>query len=123
MAAKPQKQIVHRQMTPKRVRQAAVGADGLTFGDRLRKCMEVEGRSRGQEYRQTDLIAEATRLLGRDPERDPVITQQGLSLILSNKVSESHATTAFAKLLKVESMWLQYGVGPASYLDSVLGKK
>lgn len=122
MPARQQKQI-SRQLTPKRVRQAVVGADGLTFGDRLRKCMEVEGRARGQEYRQSDLITEASRLLGRDPEKDPVITQQGLSLILSNKVSESHATTAFAKLLKVESMWLQYGIGPASYLDAVLGKK
>ena len=122
MPAKKQKQLIAPAKT-ERVRVAVRGADGLTFGERLQKCMDARSRAIGREYRPKDLRADATRLLGRDPDEDPICTQQALSLILKNKVSESHTATAFAKLFEVESMWLQYGIGPATYLDSVLRTK
>ena len=52
---------------PKRVREAAKGPDGLTFGDRLRACMLNRARALGRapdDYTQNDLIEEATRAVG-----------------------------------------------------------
>jgi hypothetical protein len=99
------------------------GADGLTLGERLQRCMQVKSRKLGRTYMQKDLLADANRAAGRGPDDEPVITQQGLSLILKNKRFESAATPAFAAALEVEALWLQYGVGPASYLDTLTAKK
>lgn len=94
------------------------GADGLTLGERLQRCMLTKSRKMGRRYTQKNLIADATRAAMRPPD-DEVITQQGLSLILKNKRFESGATPALAAALEVEALWLQYGAGPASYLESL----
>lgn len=99
------------------------GVDGLTLGDRIKKCMDARSRAIGHKYTQNDLVADASRIVGQDPERNPVITQQALSKIIKNKTDASKGTIAFAKVFGVESMWLQYGVGPATYLDSALNVK
>lgn len=106
-----------------RVRQAARGPDGYTLGERLWACIRTKARQLGipvEDYTQTRLIAEATRAVGRDPETDPIITQQGLSLILNNKTSESPAAVAFAVVFGVEATWLQYGYGEPNYISRAL---
>jgi hypothetical protein len=76
------------------------------------------------EYGQVDLIADATRAVGRNPDREDerVISQQGVSLILNNKVSESHASIAFALVFGVEPAWLQYGIGEPTVLRKLLAQ-
>lgn len=108
-----------------RVREAMRGADGKTFGERVQACMTLRARQLGvpdDDYGQADLIADATRAVGRNPDRedDRVISQQGLSLILNNKVSESHAAIAFALAFGVEAAWLQYGIGTPTALERLL---
>jgi hypothetical protein len=125
MPATKRKTASESAIKPLRIRQAAIGPDGRTFGDRLRACMTQRARQLGRatkDYTQFDLINEATRAVGRNPDREEewVISQQGLSLILNNKVSESHAAIAFAMSLGVEPAWLQYGIGPPSFADRIL---
>jgi hypothetical protein len=108
-----------------RVRQADLGPDGKTLGERVRACMIVRARQLGVDpakYTQEELIAEASRVTGRNLQAGdkPIMTQQALSLILKNKVSESHASIAFAMVFGVEPAWLQYGIGPQSYLNRLL---
>lgn len=102
------------QVQPKRERIAVRGPDGMTLGERLVIAMKARGRASGKEYRPRDLLLECQKLVGR-----PVITQQGLSLILTNQTSESPATAAFAAVLGVNDLWLQYGIGPVSFIDSM----
>jgi hypothetical protein len=93
--------------------------DGMTLGDRLKRCMAMKARKLGRHYTQNDLLADANIALGRPANAAPVITQQALSLILNNKRFESAATPAFAAALEVEALWLQFGVGPPSYLEAL----
>jgi hypothetical protein len=97
--------------------------DGLTLGDRLKRCMALKARKLGRRYTQNDLLTDANIALGRPPNASPVITQQALSLILNNKRFESAASPAFAAALEVEALWLQFGVGPASYLEALKDPK
>lgn len=111
-----------------RVRLADVGPDGKTLGDRVRIGMEARARQLGlrpEDYGQKELLAEANRAVGRNVEAGdrPVLTQQALSLILNNKVSESHASIALALVFAAEPAWLQYGIGDPSYLHRGLKKK
>ena len=127
MPAKQKKSVPSSSARTKRIRDAAIGPDGRTFGDRLNACMAMRARQLGlgdKGYKQADLIDDAMRAIGRDPERDePLISQQGLSLILKNKVSESPSSVAFAMVFGVEPAWLQYGIGPQSYLERLLKAK
>jgi len=108
-----------------RIRQAKVGPDGKTLGDRVRACMILRARQLGidpDDYGQKELITEASRATGRNLQNGDkaIMTQQALSLILKNKVSESHASIAFAMVFGVEAAWLQYGIGKPSYIERLL---
>lgn len=107
-----------------RIREAELGPDGNTLGDRLKLAMTNYARSHGrgnfEGYSQTEWVEMATRAVGKDPEKVLVMTQQNLSLILNNKSSGPDGVIAFAVLLGVEAAWLQYGIGPPTYIDKQL---
>lgn len=103
--------------------QARRGPDGLTLGERIELCMKNKSRKIGRPYLQKDLLADANRAAGRGPNDPPVISQQGLSLIMRGRRSESTATPALAAALEVEGVWLQFGYGPASYLEALVRQK
>lgn len=122
MVARLRKKPMERADTTQE--EAKRGPDNMTLGERMQLCMDAKSRRLGREYKQKDLLLEVNELLGRDANsEDAVITQQGLSLILNNKRSESNATPAFAVVLECEALWLQYGVGPTSYIESSLRKR
>lgn len=122
MPLKQQKAIVRHAKEPKNDQQVIRGPDGLTLGERLERCMALKSRKLGRPYLQKDLLEDTNRAAGRSTNDRPVITQQGLSLIMKNRRSESAVTPAFAAALEVEALWLQYGVGPPSYLQALIDK-
>lgn len=98
---------------------ALVGPDGLTLGDRLRLGMQARSQAIGRTYTAKDLLADASAVAGRGPNDPPVQTQQALSKILNNRVSESAAVPAYAAVLGLNSLWLQYGTGPRSFIETL----
>ena len=111
----------------KRIRQAQVGPDGRTLGDRLKIAMTQYARQHGREnwesYIQDEWVELATRAVGRNPETELVMTQQNLSLILGNKSSGSEGIIAFGVLLGAEPAWLLYGYGPPTLMDRLVTTK
>lgn len=105
------------------LRQAERSSDGKTLGERMRLCMDAKSREIGRPYRQKDLLADVREILGKSVDSDKAFSQQAISLILLNKRAESFATPVFAKVFKVEALWLAYGIGPATYIESMLTKK
>lgn len=102
---------------PDRSPEIIRGPDGLTMGERIKACMEAKGRKLGRKYSQRELVTEVNRVAGRR-----VMVQQGLSLLLHNKRTDSGATAALAVVLEVEALWLAYGMGPKTYLEAALSK-
>lgn len=98
-------------------------SQGRTLGDRIALAMQVKSRKLGHKYLQKDLLADTNKAAGRGKDDEPIITQQGLSLLMQNRRSESTVTPALAVALEVEALWLQYGVGPASYMESLTATK
>lgn len=91
-------------------RRAKVGRDGKTLGARLREAMAHEAGRRGAEYLPVDLLSDLNRLAGRSKD-DPLITQQMLSAILTDKVTKTTITPYLAAACHVNPFWLGDGNG------------
>lgn len=117
-------QLRQKNQKAERVREAKPGPDGRTLGDRVNMAMRARSRMLGREYTPAELRADASRSVGLDPDKGQfILTQQALSLILTNQTSESPAAIAMASALGVNALWLQYGRGPASYLEELNGPR
>lgn len=92
----------------------------MRLGDRFRAAMAMYARSHGrdvEDFTQTDWVRLASQAVRKDPDTEPVMSQQNLSLILNNESAGQQGIVAFAQLLGVEAAWLQYGIGPATFLE------
>lgn len=119
MPASARKRIVQPRLKPEVERNAIRDAEGHTLGDRLKIGMKGKGRMLGHTYTAKDLLADASRLIGRGPNDPPIQTQQALSKILTDKISESAATPAYAQVLGLNPLWLGYGVGPRCVIETL----
>lgn len=116
MPASNRKRVI--QPLPAERLKAIPGPDGYTLGERLRYAMDAKSQSLGREFTASELLVEATRLVGLPPDK-PIQTQQALSKILNNLVSESAATPAYAAILGVQALWLGHGVGPITVIEAL----
>jgi hypothetical protein len=91
-------------------REAVPGADGRTLGERLQLAMAHESGRRGGRYRPADLLTEVNRIANR-PDDNPILSQQLLSAILTNKVTRTSVTPFLAAACHVNGVWLGEGIG------------
>ena len=64
----------------------------------------------GGEYRPVDLLKDVNRL-SHAPQIDQILTQQMLSAILKNKVTQTSKTPFIAMACGVSAVWLAHGIG------------
>jgi hypothetical protein len=100
-------------------KEAIRDTEGRTLGDRLKIGMAAKARMLGRAYVAKDLLEDASLAVGRGSDDPPVVSQQALSKIMTNRSSYSEATPAFAQVLGLNALWLAYGVGPRCIADTI----
>jgi hypothetical protein len=93
---------------PKKKRKALPGVDGKTLGQRVQEAMAYKSGRLGQEYRAADLLREVAKL---SPPGDTILTQQMLSAILRNTVTQTSKTPFIAMACGVNAVWMSHGIG------------
>jgi len=102
------KRPVEAPKPPKKKRKALPGVDGKTLGQRVSEAMAYKSGRLGQEYRAADLLRDVAKL---SPPGDTILTQQMLSAILRNTVTQTSKTPFIAMACGVNAVWLSHGVG------------
>lgn len=93
---------------PRKKRKALPGPDGKTLGQRVSEAMAYKSGRIGQEYRAADLLRDVAKL---SPPGDTILTQQMLSAILRNTVTQTSKTPFIAMACGINAVWLSHGVG------------
>lgn len=93
---------------PKKKRKALPGVDGKTLGQRVSEAMAYKSGRLGQEYRAADLLRDVAKL---SPPGDTILTQQMLSAILRNTVTQTSKTPFIAMACGVNAVWMSHGIG------------
>lgn len=93
---------------PKKKRKALPGPDGKTLGQRVSEAMAYKSGRLGHEYRAADLLRDVAKL---SPPGDTILTQQMLSAILRNTVTQTSKTPFIAMACGVNAVWLSHGIG------------
>jgi hypothetical protein len=93
---------------PKKKRKALPGPDGKTLGQRVSEAMAYKSGRLGQDYRAADLLRDVAKL---SPPGDTILTQQMLSAILRNTVTQTSKTPFIAMACGVSAVWLSNGIG------------
>lgn len=94
----------------KEKRQALPGPDGKTLGHRVSEAMAYKAGRLGREYRPVDLLTDINKL-SHAPVAEPILTQQMLSAILKNKVTQTSKTPFIAMACGVNAVWMSHGIG------------
>jgi hypothetical protein len=92
----------------KEPRKALPGPDGKTLGQRVSEAIAWKSGRMGIEYRAADLLRDVNRMGSTDA---PILTQQMLSAILRNQVTQTSKTPVIAKVCGVNTVWLAQGIG------------
>lgn len=102
------KRPVEAPKPPKKKRKALPGPDGKTLGQRVSEAMAYKSGRIGREYRAADLLRDVAKL---SPPGDTILTQQMLSAILRNTVTQTSKAPFIAMACGVNAVWLAYGIG------------
>lgn len=100
-------------------RNRELSYDPATYAGRLNLAIRAKAQSNGGAYPQGALLADIQRAVGRKLDDPMLVSQQTLSKLQHGKQGECADTPAIAAALGVSSMWLAYGVGPASLIDEI----
>lgn len=92
----------------KKKRKALPGVDGKTLGQRVAEAMAYKSGRIGREYRDADLLRDVNRLA---PAGEIILSQQMLSAIRRNTVTQTSKTPFIAMACGVNAVWLTHGIG------------
>jgi hypothetical protein len=104
------RQLVKPPKPRKEKRRALPGADGLVLGQRVREAMAYKRGRLGTDYRPADLMRDVNKL-AKAPADEPFLSQQLLSAILRDEVTETSKTPFIAMACGVSPTWMSLGIG------------
>jgi hypothetical protein len=92
----------------KEKRKALPGPDGKRLGDRVLEAMTFKSGRMGAAYTAAQLLRDVNRLGTPDA---PILTQQMLSAIIRNTVTQTSKTPLIAMACGVNPVWMSNGIG------------